>query len=130
MALRRSRSRNTPRSSIEPLGVAGATIENAAPGHRRDPDELRDLADSVIVVLGGEGYAVGPWTPDIDAEAATRVANDGAGDHSPPTRSRRTARALGGARLTVMRFESSSSSPTSSPPAITPSRAPGGRDRR
>ena len=72
MALRRSRSRNAPRSSVEPLGVGGATIETRHPDIAVDPDELRDVADSVIGVLDGEGYAVGPWTPAIDAEALRR----------------------------------------------------------
>ena len=37
-----------------------------------DPYEIRDLADSMIRVLDGDGHAVGPWTPDIDAEALRR----------------------------------------------------------
>ena len=37
-----------------------------------DPYEIRDLADSMIRVLDGDGRAVGPWTPDIDAEALRR----------------------------------------------------------
>ena len=43
-----------------------------------DPDELRDLADSMIRVLDGEGYAVVPWTPGIDAEALRRPRGLGA----------------------------------------------------
>jgi 2-oxoisovalerate dehydrogenase E1 component alpha subunit len=37
-----------------------------------DPYEIRDLADSLIRVLDGEGHAVGPWAPDVDVEALRR----------------------------------------------------------
>jgi 2-oxoisovalerate dehydrogenase E1 component alpha subunit len=46
----------------------------SAPGEVRRPPvdapaaEFRDLADSLIRVLDDDGRAVGPWTPDLDAD--------------------------------------------------------------
>jgi 2-oxoisovalerate dehydrogenase E1 component alpha subunit len=37
-----------------------------------EPFEIRDLADTMIRVLDGEGNAIGEWAPDIDAEALRR----------------------------------------------------------
>jgi 2-oxoisovalerate dehydrogenase E1 component alpha subunit len=34
-----------------------------------DPSEFRDLADTMIRVLDDGGAAVGPWNPDVDADA-------------------------------------------------------------
>ena len=43
------------------------------------PSEMRDLAYSMIRVLDDDGDAVGPWDPEVDADALHRgLAGDGA----------------------------------------------------
>ena len=53
-------------------------LDVAAAGTVRRPDvavdvgEIRDLASTLVRVLDDEHRAVGPWTPEIDAEALRR----------------------------------------------------------
>jgi 2-oxoisovalerate dehydrogenase E1 component alpha subunit len=38
------------------------------------PSEMRDLAYSLIRVLDDDGVAVGPWVPDVEPAASSRLA--------------------------------------------------------
>jgi 2-oxoisovalerate dehydrogenase E1 component alpha subunit len=70
---------HVPEPSARPGDEADFSyVEVAAAGAVRRPDvavdvaEIRDLASTLVRVLDEESRAVGPWTPEIDAEALRR----------------------------------------------------------
>jgi 2-oxoisovalerate dehydrogenase E1 component alpha subunit len=69
-------SLHVPEPDVRPGGVpdfSNVKIAEAGSVRRPDvdanPEDFRDLAYSIIRVLNRQGEAVGPWVPELDAEA-------------------------------------------------------------
>jgi len=64
----------------DPIDFSHIAIPPAGSVPRPDvsvkPDEIRDLAYSLVRVLDEEGRAVGPWDPRLDAETLRRILRD------------------------------------------------------